>query len=95
MVPSAWVNMSKMFSHISSGMPMPVSLTRKVTATDGSRCRSSPLSSSREQDRLSHCTDTDTPPSGVNLMALPTRLIRIWRSLVGSPFTLCGTLVPT
>ena len=32
-------------------------------------------------------TRTDTPPRWVNLMALPIRLVRIWRMRMGSPRT--------
>ncbi len=35
---------------------------------------------------------TDTPPSGVNLRAFPSRLTRIWRRRAGSPDHLAGNL---
>ena len=64
---------------LSSGMPMPVSAMMK--------CRVISLSI-----RLAGSTLTTISPLAVNLMALPTRLIKICRSRPGSPTSLAGSL---
>ena len=76
--PSAWAKASKISSCLSRGMPIPVSATRKPSTT-------APASS----DCFSTCTTTS--PRSVNLMALPTRLTRTWRSRGPSPTRRSGT----
>src|SRR6266702_146189 len=74
---SACRNGAKMIACFSSSIPTPVSLTMKWQ-----------VSSPRSQDR--GWTRTTTRPRSVNLMALPTRLKRIWRNLTGSPSSASG-----
>ena len=69
-VPSAWVNGSNNAWSFAGSMPMPVSATVTRMASP------SPPRSNE--------TSIVTPPARVNLMALPTRLIRICLSLRGS-----------
>ena len=76
--PSAWAKASKISSCLSRGMPMPVSATRKPSTT-------APASSA------SFSTCTTTSPCSVNLIALPTRLTRTWRSRGASPTRRSGT----
>ena len=76
--PSAWVNGVKMAARRSSGIPMPVSRTEKRIMTD-----------SASSDSVSALITTS--PSWVNFMALPARLVIIWRILPGSPFNFDGT----
>ena len=65
---------------MASGIPMPVSRTvKRISIALASR---SGIAS----------TTTSMWPSGVNLIALPIRLNRIWRSRVASPTMLLGTL---
>ena len=74
---SAWLNASKTLACFSTGIPMPVSATRKC-----SRVHPSPRESSR--------TATITCPRSVNLMALPARFVRICFNRTGSPITPVG-----
>ena len=69
---------SKICCCLSLGIPMPVSKTEK-------RMGMNPSADWRR------CARTLTSPSFVNLMALPARLIRIWRKRVGSPRRTSGT----
>ena len=75
---SACAKASKMTRLLSAGMPMPVSAmaTRKVTASGVTASAS---------------TCTETSPRSVNLIALPTRLRRIWPSRPVSPIRSSGT----
>ncbi|MNN16562.1 hypothetical protein D3C81_1297060 [compost metagenome] len=76
--PSSCWKASKTASCMSAAMPMPVSRTlRRRLATP------SPLARSRAL--------TTTSPCGVNLMALPARLVSTWRSRPGSPSRVCGS----
>ena len=75
---SSWEKASKIDPSLSLGMPMPVSSTVNCTALG-------PLGSAA---RLSRST---TSPCSVNLIALPIRFTRIWRSRPGSPRTDSGT----
>ncbi len=52
------------------------------------RCRSPRSAADHRSSRT--LTRTMTSPASVNLMALPTRLIRIWRRRIGSLRTLAG-----
>ena len=79
---SACSKASKIASRLFSGIPIPVSRTRKRSCTARS-C----TSSSR--------TWISTSPTVVNLMALPTRLRMIWRMRSGSPITWSGTAAST
>ena len=79
---SACVNASNNTSSLSAAMPMPVSRTSKRTVA----------SASPSSTRL---TDTATSPLSVNLMALPTRLVRTCRSRPGSPRSADGTSAST
>ena len=76
--PSACENAWKRRPWTSGGMPMPVSVTANA-----------------EQHGVSVLFDQrgahHTSPCSVNLMALPTRLVRIWRRRPGSPATQVGT----
>ena len=76
--PSAWEKLSKISFCLSFGIPMPVSDSEKSSSTFFSSA-------------LSRLTSTETSPSSVNLMALPTRLTSTWRSRSGSPRTAIGT----
>lgn len=67
---SAWVKRWNSLACCSGFMPMPVSLTRKLS-------QSAPSRAARETERVMR------PPS-VNLAALLRRLMRHWRSLVWS-----------
>ena len=60
-------------------MPSPVSLTAAVTAIGPSASPTTSVS-----------TVSATCPASVNLIALPSRFSRIWRSLVTSPTTMRG-----
>jgi hypothetical protein len=62
-------------------MPMPVSVTSM-------RSVSRPASTTPVASRTMW-------PSCVNLMALPTRFMTIWRRRPGSPRTMTGTSMPT
>ena len=75
---SAWVKASKMLACLSAAMPMPSSDTSKPSTTPWAELS---------------CTRTlrDTSPRGVNLIALPIRLVSTWRSRPGSPSSSCGT----
>ena len=64
---STCANFSNKEPSLSEGMPIPVSRTER---------RSRMLSPARDSSE----TRTSTPPSWVNLMALPKRFSRIWRS---------------
>ena len=75
---SAWENGLKINSRLSSGIPTPVS------ATVNRQTQSAP-------SLVSTWTFTAISPLSVNLMALPTRLITIWRSRLESPRTISGT----
>lgn len=75
--PSACSNARNIFFLFSGGVPMPVSATVRWRQT---------VSSYSSADS----TFTTTSPSSVNLMALPTRLVRIWRTRPGSPMTASG-----
>ena len=75
--PSTWAKASKIIACLSAGMPMPVSATASTTR------HVSPCSSSM-------ATVTVTPPSRVNLTALPSRLSSTWRSRPGSPLRVRG-----
>ena len=72
---SAWLKELNMRPRTSSDIPIPVSMTSN---------RSKPSSPAVR-------TRTITSPESVNLMALPTKLMRIWRSRIGSPHTVPGT----
>ncbi len=74
---SAWTNSRKISSRFSFGTPTPVSRTSKY------RKRRSGPSTTR--------TESSTPPRSVNLTALPTRLVRTWRSRTLSLRTTAGT----
>ena len=76
--PSAWVKGSKIERILDSGMPMPVSRTPNRRRT----------SFSPPPD---WSTLTTTSPSWVNLMALPTRFVRICRKRPASPIIQSGT----
>jgi hypothetical protein len=65
----------------SGAMPMPVSRTSKRTTHD-------PGAWSRREAR------TVTAPVSVNLSALPTRLMSVWRSRSASPRSIGGTASP-
>ena len=69
---SACTNGLNSCSSTGAGIPMPLSRTVKRMIA--------PLSSSDFR-----ITCTSTSPSSVNLMALPTRLVSIWRNRPGSP----------
>ena len=81
-VPSACSNGSKIRPCFVTSMPMPVSRTSKRTR------RSLPSG-------VSHHTLTTISPEAVNLMALPRRFTRIWRSRIGSPQRRSGTAALT
>ena len=75
---STWVNFSNRIPSLSSGIPIPVSLTENLSRTSLRVC--------------SHrAAVTATSPVAVNLMALPARLVRTWFSLQGSPTRSTGT----
>ena len=78
---SAWVNVSNIVPTRSAEIPIPLSLTsiRKVEPVEP---WFTPMVNS-------------TWPWSVNLMALPIRLIKIWRSLSASPTIAAGTSSPT
>src|SRR5208337_3559872 len=61
----------------SAGIPTPVSRTSNLISA------SSPL-------HLRHSMPSNTSPASVNFTAFPSRLIRICRSLTGSPWTHSG-----
>ncbi len=73
---SACTNGSKIDSSFSAGMPMPLSITAMLSCGTG-------------PDDTSPAT-TLTPPSWVNLMALPTRLVIVCRSRAGSERIVSG-----
>ena len=75
---SAWVNALNSRWSLSAGIPIPVSVTVN-------------LSPPAVVESGSGSTNTSTCPCWVNLIALPTRLIRIWPSLNGSPSASSGT----
>jgi len=64
----------------SRAMPMPVSDTANASVTPS-------VATSFV------FTVTVTDPAGVNLTALPTRLLKIWRMATGSPHRAGGTFV--
>ncbi len=76
---STWLNFSKSRPILLAGMPMPVSRTVKRRRTEG------------ERSLAATSTCTATSPAEVNLMALLTRLVRIWRRRPGSPRSSAGT----
>ena len=76
--PSAWENAWNRRAWTSGGMPMPVSVTANRSRAVSSCASTSPAR-------------TTTSPRSVNFRALPTRLVRIWRSRPGSPATQGGT----
>ncbi len=73
---SAWTKGSKIDSSLSAGMPMPLSLT-SIRYSAGSAA--------------SRRSTTRTLPRSVNLIALPTRLVRIWRRRAGSQLSVAGS----
>ena len=76
--PSTWLNFSNTESILSAGMPGPVSRTEiRIRA--------------RAASRDSHSTAITMLPLGVNLMALPTRLVITWRIRPASPTKCRGT----
>ncbi len=76
---SACSNSAKIRSIASGGTPGPVSRTAK---------RKSPAVAMRRTWREPDVSAT--PPWSVNLMALPMRFIRIWRTRISSPITVFG-----
>ena len=80
--PSAWVKASKIARCLSSGMPMPVSLTEKCNVT----------ASAVVAFGFDH--RPQFPPASVNLSALPIRFTITCRSRVGSPISAAGTSGP-
>ena len=74
---SACVKASKIESSFSAGIPMPLSETEKRRTPGWESSRSG-------------STRTTTCPAAPNLMALPTRLIRICRNRSGSPLSRAG-----
>ena len=80
---SACENAENSRARASSVMPMPVS-----TIENSSRLAR--LASSGEPSRAGR-TSISTSPFSVNLTALPTRLVRTWRSRPASPRTAAGT----
>jgi hypothetical protein len=81
-LPSACSNSSKMRCMSSLRNPGPVSETAKRTRS------TSPAPGFT-------LTVISTPPSSVNLMALPIRLSSTWRTRPGSAVIVCGTLGAT
>ena len=73
--PSAWAKASKIARLLVGGMPMPVSRTVKCSRTVVAGVVAPRVCDARRRPR--RCS--------VNLMALPTRLMRICRSRPGSP----------
>ena len=76
---SACENASNTSVCSADGMPIPVSRTRM------SRVRRLPCTAPLSD------TSTHTSPCSVNLIALPTRLVTIWRRRTGSPTSASGT----
>ena len=74
---STWLNSSKSWESLWAGMPMPVSSTR--------------IRNRRDSGWLAQAsTAMRTQPASVNLMALPARFSRIWRTRPPSPITNLG-----
>ena len=78
---SACSNSAKMRSIASGGTPGPVSRTAKRSMISAVPPRAAPGVG---------CSVSATPPLSVNLMALPIRFIRIWRTRISSPITVFG-----
>ncbi len=90
--PSAWVKDSKMRLRWSSAIPIPLSVTVNSRGQRGVPSPSADSPPSADSTCFAaRTTRTITSPRSVNLMAFPTRFVRIWRIRTRSARTKRGT----